>query len=239
MSSERLGPRVSLPPALLPSPVNLIGRTVLLSHLGPEHADDLYDYITEDSLWDYLYDEPYEDRESFRAAIAAKSASADPFHFAVIDKSGLRVGQEGSSIGRAVGYCSFFRITPEHLTLEIGNILFTPLLQRTTGVTEAIYLLIQHSFHDLHYRRVEWKCNALNEPSKRAAFRLGLTYEGTFRQHMVVKGRNRDTAWFSMLKDEWDGGLRAAMEKWLAEENFHEDGKQKKRLEDCRNETIL
>lgn len=127
------------------------------------------------------------------------------------------------------------RITPEHLTLEIGNILFSPLLQHTTGVTEAIYLLLQHSFHDLRYRRVEWKYNALNLPSKRAALRLGFTFEGTFRQHMIVKGRSRDTGWFSMLKDDWDGGVRAAMEQWLAAENFDEEGKQKRRLEDYRD----
>lgn len=241
MSSQPQGPRVSLSPALLPSSVTLHGRTVSLAHLRPEHADDLYDSISGDSptsaqLWDYMGDGPYEDRESFRSAVAGKSASVDPFYFAVIDKDNAKSGLERSSTGRVVGYLSLMRITPEHLTVEIGNVLLSPLLQRTTGATEAIYLLIQHSFHDLRNRRVEWKCNALNEPSKRAALRLGFTFEGVFRQHMIVKGRNRDTAWYSMLKDEWDGGLRDAMEKWLDEENFYGDGKQKKRLKNYRND---
>lgn len=237
MSTRRQGPRVSLPPALHPSSVNLRGRAVSLDHLQPKHADDLYDSISGDiHIWDYMGDGPYEDRDTFRAAIAAKSASTDPFYFAVIDTGGLKAGQERSSIGCAVGYLSLMRITPNQLTVEIGNILFSPLLQRTTSATETIYLLTQHIFYDLGYRRVEWKCDSLNEPSRRAALRLGFTFEGVFRQHMVVKGRSRDTAWYSVLKDEWNGSLKMAMEQWLEGENFHGDGKQKKRLEDYRND---
>ena len=237
MSARLQGPPVSLPPALLPSSTILHGRTIALDHLRPEHADDLFDCIGGNGpdrawLWDYIPEGPYADRDAFRASITAKSSSVDPFFFAIIDNTGLK----GSSAGRVVGYFSLMRITPDHLTLEIGNILFSPSLQRTTAATEAIYLLTQYAFNDLRYRRIEWKCNALNEPSRRAALRLGYTFEGIFRQHMIVKGRNRDTAWYSMLKDEWDGWLGKAMEQWLDEGNFDADGKQKKKLEEFGND---
>lgn len=179
-----------------------------------------------------MLDGPYEDRDAFRASIAAKSSSVDPFFFVIIDNTGL----EGSSKGKVVGFFSLMRITPAHLTLEIGNILFSPSLQRTVAATEALYLLTRHAFDDLRYRRIEWKCNALNEPSRRAAIRLGYTFEGVFRQHMIVRGRNRDTAWLSMLKNEWDGYLRNAMEQWLDEKNFDADGKQKQKLENYRSD---
>lgn len=181
-----------------------------------------------------MLDGPYGDHGAFRASITAKSSSVDPFFFAIIDNNGLK----GSSKGKIVGLFSLMRITPDHLTLEIGNILFSPSLQRTTAATEAIYLLTQHAFKDLRYRRIEWKCNALNDPSRRAALRLGYSFEGVFRQHMIVRGRNRDTAWYSMLKDEWDGSLGKAMEQWLDESNFDADGKQKKKLEEFRNDIL-
>ena len=128
--------------------------------------------------------------------------------------------------GSAVGYASFMRIEPVHRVIEVGSILYTPRLQQTTLATEAMYLMARHVFEDLGYRRYEWKCNALNAPSRRAALRLGFTFEGIFRQHMIVKGRNRDTAWFSMLDSEWP--LRKAnFERWLDPSNFSEDGKQK------------
>lgn len=126
-------------------------------------------------------------------------------------------------------------IVPEQLRLEIGWVLFSPALQRTTGATEASYLLLKYAFEELGYRRVEWKCNALNEGSRRAAERLGFVFEGVFRQHMVVKGRNRDTAWFSMLREEWDcRGVKEALEDWLAEDNFDESGAQRRSLEGIR-----
>ena len=237
MSTRLQGPPVSLPPALRPSSTILHGRTISLDHLRPEHADDLFDCIGGDGpdrawLWDYMLDGPYEDRDALRASITAKSSSVDPFFFAIIDNTGLK----GSSKGKVVGYFSLMRITPDHLTLEIGNILFSPSMQRTAAATEAIYVLTQYAFKDLRYRRIEWKCNALNEPSRRAALRLGYTFEGIFRQHMIVRGRNRDTAWYSMLKDEWDGWLGKAMEQWLDVNNFDADGKQKKKLEEFRND---
>jgi hypothetical protein len=118
------------------------------------------------------------------------------------------------------------RIKPAHRVIEVGNILYTPKLQRSLGATEAMYLMARHAFEELGYRRYEWKCNALNAPSRRAALRLGFTYEGTFRNHMIVKGRSRDTAWFSMLADEWPA-RKAAFERWLDPANFDEDGRQR------------
>jgi RimJ/RimL family protein N-acetyltransferase len=118
------------------------------------------------------------------------------------------------------------RIEPAHRVIEVGSILFTPRLQRTVGATETMYLMARHVFEDLGYRRYEWKCNALNAPSRRAAVRLGFTFEGVFRQHMIIKGRNRDTAWFSMLDSEWPQ-RKAAFERWLDPSNFNAEGRQK------------
>jgi RimJ/RimL family protein N-acetyltransferase len=128
-----------------------------------------------------------------------------------------------------VGYASYLRIEPAHRCIEVGSILFTPLLQRTPGATEAMYLMARHVFENLGYRRYEWKCNALNEPSRRAALRLGFTFEGIFRQHMIIKGRNRDTAWYSMLDSEWPA-RKASFEQWLAPDNFDSHGRQKQSL---------
>jgi RimJ/RimL family protein N-acetyltransferase len=125
------------------------------------------------------------------------------------------------------------RIVTEHGVIEIGHIWFAPILQRTRQATEAIYLLARHAFDDLGYRRFEWKCDSLNEPSRRAAERFGFIYEGVFRQHMVVKGRNRDTAWFSIVDGAWPA-VRAGFEAWLAPENFDEEGRQRRSLRDVR-----
>ena len=121
------------------------------------------------------------------------------------------------------------RIEPRHRVIEVGSILYTRALQRTRGATEAMYLLARYVFEELEYRRYEWKCNALNAPSRSAALRLGFTFEGIFRQHMIVKGRSRDTAWYSMIDAEW-AARKAAFERWLAPENFDSDGRQKRPL---------
>ncbi|KAJ4580343.1 hypothetical protein HRR83_003291 [Exophiala dermatitidis] len=125
------------------------------------------------------------------------------------------------------------RIDPNHRVVEVGNILFSPALQRTRAATEAMYLLARYVFEDLGYRRYEWKCDNLNLPSKRAAIRLGFTFEGVFRKHMVYKGRSRDTAWFAMVDEDWPV-IKKAFEDWLRDENFDESGRQKRRLEDLR-----
>jgi RimJ/RimL family protein N-acetyltransferase len=227
MSSPRpQGQPVPLSPAHLPTPTTLKGRTINLEKLTPTHATDLFPLIgglaeSTQSLWTYMFDGPYEIIKPFTATIASKSASRDPFFYAVID---LRPNLPTS--GKAIGYLSLMRITPEHLSIEIGNVMFSPALQRTTGATEAIYLLAGYAFSDLGYRRLEWKCDSLNEPSRKAAARLGFVFEGVFRQHMVVKGRNRDTAWYSVLRGEWEGDLKGAMEGWLDVGNFGDDGGQ-------------
>ena len=127
------------------------------------------------------------------------------------------------------GVCSYLEIVPEHGTIEIGNIWFAPALQRTTGATEAIQLLLSHAFDELGYRRVEWKCNSLNAPSRAAAERFGFRFEGIFARHRVVKGRNRDTAWYAITDDRW-AALREAFAQWLSPENFDSDGNQRRSL---------
>lgn len=227
------GPFVSLPPALLPSNKTVLtGRTITLEKLQPKHAKDLFNLVggeepAKTSLWDYMGDGPYAHLEEFERNIAARSASLDPFFFAIIDKR-----SSVPTSGKPIGYLTLMRITPEQWTVEIGNVMLSAAVQRTTGATEAFYLLARHAFEDLNYRRFEWKCDSLNSPSRKAALRLGFTFEGIFRQHMVVKGRNRDTAWFSIVRDEWDSGVKYAMEKWLDGENFDENGNQKKALQD-------
>ncbi|KAJ5824328.1 hypothetical protein N7447_006668 [Penicillium robsamsonii] len=230
------GPLVPFTSSLLPTGQPIQGRTILLEKLSPKHADDLFALTGgldpyREALWDYMFDGPYSDTGTFKTSIASKSTSTDPFFYAIIDKRSSL-----PTFGKAIGYLSLMRMTPDHLGIEIGNVMYSSALQRTTASTEAIYLLAQHSFHDLGYRRLEWKCNSLNEPSRRAALRLGFSFEGVFRQHMIVKGRNRDTAWYSILRDEWDASLKTAMEKWLDAGNFGEDGVQIKSLQDLRAE---
>ncbi len=172
-----------------------------------------------EDLWTYLSDGPYFDRASFATSLTKKAASDDPLYFAIVD----------SRSGLALGYASYLRIEPAHRCMEVGSILYGPALQRTAGATEAMFLMARHAFEDLHYRRYEWKCNALHVRSRHAALRLGFTFEGIFRQHMIIKGRNRDTAWFSMLDSEWPA-RKAALERWLEPGNFDEQGRQKSKL---------
>jgi RimJ/RimL family protein N-acetyltransferase len=172
-----------------------------------------------EELWKHLPYGPFAGQAEFTAWLGQRAESADPLFFAVVDSESMR----------ALGMASFLRIDPAHGVIEIGHIWFAPELQRTQQATEAIYLLAKHAFDDLGYRRLEWKCDSLNEPSRRAADRFGFTYEGVFRQHMVVKGRNRDTAWFSMTDGEWPL-RRAAFEAWLSPENFDEKGRQRRSL---------
>ena len=167
-------------------------------------------------MWQYLFEGPFADRAAFDLHLRRIAASEDPLFLAILD----------NATGSAVGYASYMRIEPVHRVIEVGSILYTPRLQQTTLATEAMYLMARHVFEDLGYRRYEWKCNALNAPSRRAALRFGFTFEGVFRQHMIVKGRNRDTAWFSMLNSEWPA-RKANFERWLDPSNFGADGRQK------------
>jgi RimJ/RimL family protein N-acetyltransferase len=206
-----------------PARVILYGQRVTIVPLVPEHAGDLWEGTRDPSLWDYLFDGPYEYRADFEESIEKKSKGNDPLFFAILDRAS----------GKALGYASYMRIEPAHRCIEVGSILYSTALQRTSAATEVMYLMAQHVFEDLGYRRYEWKCNALNEPSRRAALRLGFTFEGIFRQHMIVKKRNRDTAWFAMLDSEWPS-RKAAFEQWLDAANFDADGKQIRSLTDFR-----
>jgi len=200
------------------------GRYVTLAPLdASSHADALWRQTggTENApLWLYLPAGPFGERSAFEADIAGKAVSTDRVFFAIVDKQA----------SEAAGYTSYLRIEPAHRCIEVGYILYTPALQRTRGATEAMYLMARYVFEELGYRRYEWKCDARNEPSRRAALRLGFTFEGIFRQHMIVKGRNRNTAWYSMLDKEWPA-RKAAFERWLDRSNFDEQGRQKSKLQ--------
>jgi len=208
-------------PASPPAHRALVGTRVRLEPLDPErHAGDLLAAAAGDpKLWDYLPYGPFADADELQAWLAEHAASTDPLFLAIID----------TATERACGVVSYLRIAPEHGSIEIGHIWFGAPLQRTPAATETIYLLARHAFDDLGNRRLEWKCDAANARSRRAAERFGFTFEGVFRQHMIVKGRNRDTAWFSLLDSEWPAA-RAAFEAWLAPANFDADGRQRSAL---------
>ena len=171
------------------------------------------------AIWTYLPDGPYESPDHLRQTLAWAETSQDALYFTLV-----RVADE-----RPLGLASYLRITPEFGVIEIGHIWFGVPLQRTTAATEAIYLLLAHAFDELGYRRVEWKCNALNAASRRAAERFGFTFEGVFRKHQVVKGRNRDTAWYAITDEQWPA-IRRGFQTWLAPENMDDNGRQRRSL---------
>lgn len=173
----------------------------------------------EQSVWTYMFDGPFASAAQLERALTTQALSEDPLFFAAVP-----LPDDG-----AKGIVSYLRITPEFGVIEIGNIWFGAPMQRTSAATEAIYLLARHAFDDLGYRRLEWKCNALNAVSRRAAERFGFAFEGVFRKHMVIKGRNRDTAWYSIIDDEWPP-IRSAFEAWLRPENFDAAGRQQRPL---------
>ncbi|KAI0143094.1 putative acetyltransferase, GNAT family [Xylariaceae sp. FL1272] len=232
-NTRPLGPIVEGRSARHPSPdITLIGRNITIKPLSPSHADAFYPHISGEknaSLWAYMGDEPYTSLNQFRAAVTSKSQSTDPLYYAII----LNTPQFADGRDNIVGWASHMRIDIPNRCIELGNLMYPPTLQRTPAATEVTYLLAKHAFEDLGFRRYEWKCNALNAPSRRAALRLGFTFEGVFRKHMVVKGRSRDTAWFSMTDNEWPA-MKHGLEKWLDPSNFDEQGVQKERLEELR-----
>lgn len=178
---------------------------------GPENTD----------LWTYIPLGPFLHVSEFAEVMSS-----------VIDRGGWQTHLISDvKTGAPLGMASYMRIRPEAGSAEVGCIVFSKQLQRTAAATEAMYLMARHVFEDQGYRRYEWKCNNANEASKRAALRLGFTFEGVFRQDLVMKGRNRDTAWYSMLDSEWPAA-KAAFEAWLAPENFDQAGRQKRRLAD-------
>jgi RimJ/RimL family protein N-acetyltransferase len=198
------------------------GRYVRLEPLDADrHSTDLWTAVRgHEEVWTWLSDGPYYSEADLHRALVEKQASTSALFFAIIPP-----GTPPS----AAGYASYMRMEPAHGVIEVGNILLSLGLQRTRAATEAMYLMASHIFDDLGYRRYEWKCNACNEPSRRAALRLGFSFEGIFRQHMVIKDRNRDTAWFAMVDHEWPE-RKAAFGKWLQPDNFDANGNQIRRL---------
>lgn len=208
-------------PARVPQARPLQGHHVRLEPLDPaRHGDDLWQTLqageqADSTLWDFLPYGPFADQAAFQTWLASLAPSDDPLFYAVVDPRD----------GRALGQLSLMSIVPDHGSIEIGHVAFGGCLQRTPLATEAVYLLMQEAFA-LGNRRLEWKCDNANTRSKRAAERLGFSYEGLFRQHRVVKGRNRDTAWFSLLDGEWPA-VDAGFQRWLAAENFDAEGRQR------------
>ena len=187
------------------------------------HAQELFQAFgadTENRIWTYLSAGPFDDFESYRAWLEQSCLGDDPLFFAVIDLS----------TKKAVGVASYLRIDPANGVIEVGSIDYSPALQRTAAGTEAMYLMMKRVFDELGYRRYEWKCDTLNAGSKRAAARLGFTYEGVFRQAVLYKGRNRDTAWFAIIDRDWPR-IKSAFEAWLSPDNLGPDGRQKKSLD--------
>jgi RimJ/RimL family protein N-acetyltransferase len=208
----------TLNPARRPDKVTLAGRYATIVPAAAGHAGALYAATSGSEnayLWDYLFDGPHTNRATFDADWERKLGSKDPLFFTILD----------SKTATPLGYSSLMRIDPPNASIEVGSILYSPALQRTPAATEAQFLLARYVFEDLGNRRYEWKCNALNAPSRRAALRYGFQFEGIFRQHMIIKGCNRDTAWFSMLDSEWPA-RRAAFEAWLDPTNFDASGRQ-------------
>jgi RimJ/RimL family protein N-acetyltransferase len=216
-TGQPIGLPVDAAPAQRPGPVTLQGRYGHLEKLQSEHAGDLWKaFAGHDRIWTYIStDGPFATEAAFAPFIAKRAAANDPYAYAIIDTT-----------GHAVGYLTLLRIVPEHRVIEVGHVLYSPAVQRTPLGTETQYLLARYIFETLGYRRYEWKCDALNAASRRAALRYGFVYEGTFRQYMIAKGRNRDNAWFSMLDSEWPV-RKANFERWLAPDNFGSDGRQK------------
>lgn len=200
-----------------PGRVTLEGRYCTLRPLASEDGPGLWDAFGEDKTgasWTYLPHGPFAAEADFQAFIDGAAESEDPLFFTVL------------KAGRPLGHATLLRIDAAQGVVEVGFIHFSPLMQRTPASTEAMFLLMAHVFDDLGYRRYEWKCDALNAPSRRSAERLGFTYEGTFRQATSYKGRNRDTAWFSILNSEWPA-MKARFERWLDPANFDDGGTQR------------
>ncbi len=201
----------------------LVGRLCRLEPLDAErHAAALHAAYAEDRegrLWTYLPYGPFASAADYATWVASVQALDDPLFFAIADPSS----------GRPFGVASYLRIDPPNGVIEVGHLCFAPALQATTAATEAMFLMMRRAFDELGYRRYEWKCDALNEPSRAAAERLGFVHEGIFRQAVVTKGRSRDSAWYSIIDREWPA-LRSAFEAWLRPANFDAEGRQRRRL---------
>lgn len=200
----------------------LVGQYCRLEPLSSQHAADLYTAFNADQenrIWTYLPYGPFIDFASFNTWLEKNLSSTDPFFYSILDLE-----------AKALGLASYLRIDPNNGVIEVGHINFSPALQKTRAATETMYLMMRYAFEGLGYRRYEWKCDALNQPSRQAAERLGFQFEGIFRQATVYKNRNRDTAWYAILDKEWPA-LKQKFEAWLEPSNFDASGKQLKPLD--------
>lgn len=225
-----LGPLAREIPATSPARAPLHGRYTSLVPLDPSHSGPLFDALAGErnaALWTYMPRHPVLEKGPFEHTVRDWTVSTT-FHYYTIF-----TGPASDPNSKPAGIAAYLNIVPDDLRIEIGGIMLGAGLSRTRAATEAFFLMIRHAFEDLRYHRVEWKANNLNEPSKAAATRLGFTFEGMFRNHMIVKGRVRDTAWFSITAAEWPE-IKGGLETWLAEGNFDAEGKQIRTLKECR-----
>lgn len=210
-----------------PQPLSFQGRTCRLEPFATDqHAEALYQAYAQAADgrdWTYMFAGPFDSEADYLKHAEQMAQSRDPLHFTVID----------CRSEKPVGTLALMRIVPEHGVMEVGHVAFSPQLQRTVMATEAHYLLMRYAFDILGYRRYEWKCDSCNQPSRRAATRLGFQFEGTFRQAIVYKGRSRDTCWFSIIDSDWPQ-VKQGLERWLAADNFTAGGEQRKTLEQLR-----
>jgi len=223
-ADQPVGPVVDAAPAQKPGAAVLEGRFGRLERLDPaRHAADLWRaFGADDRLWTYMFYGPFADAGVFSNFLEKIAALQEQIYYAVVDRD-----------GRAAGWAALMEMRPQARVIEVGSIVYAPAQQREALATEAQYLLARYIFETLGHRRYEWKCDALNAASRHAALRFGFTFEGIFRQHLIIKGRSRDTAWFAMLDSEWPRA-RAAFERWLQPENF-DGGRQRRSLEAIRN----
>jgi RimJ/RimL family protein N-acetyltransferase len=219
-TGQPIGREVDARPAEWPGAVTLSGRYGTVERLQPaQHGANLWEAVRgHDRLWTYMAYGPFADEGAFSSWLASRETLTDPCYYAIVTPA-----------GRAVGLATLMSVRPDMRVVEVGHIVLSPALQRTALATEAQYLLARYAFETLRFRRHEWKCDALNGASRQAALRFGFSFEGVFRDHMIVKGRSRDTAWFAMLEAEWPA-RKAAFERWLAPENFDAAGAQRERL---------
>ena len=212
--------------AVAPRREPMMGRICQVEPLDTNaHFEDLYQAFSEDAegrLWTYMSSGPFDSVDQFRDWMDAACATEDPLYYAIIDLTS----------GKALGVCAYLRIQQTVGVIEVGSITYSPQLQRTPLATEAMFLMMARVFDELGYRRYEWKCDSLNAASRNAAVRLGFSYDGLFEQAIVYKGRNRDTAWYSILDQDWPA-LKKAYSSWLEPQNFDERGEQKRKLQDC------
>jgi RimJ/RimL family protein N-acetyltransferase len=221
-----VGPIVDpLPTGAKPDLRPLPGRWMRLDPLNvAAHGAQLFkpfeDVDANDDVWTWMPYGPFADQAAFQTWLKDREAARDPWFYALVKRE----------TGEALGMGAFMRADPANGVIEIGNIWMSPPLQRTRESTEAMYLMIRHAFDDLGVRRLEWKCDALNAPSRAAALRFGFEFEGIFKQHMIIKGRNRDTAWFAIIDKDWPA-IRKGFEAWLSDANFDDKGQQKAKLQ--------